>query len=201
MGNGHSSHPPEQLSLAGMAPASRPTDRLFFAIFPDAQAAARIAQLAQRLRVEHGLHGHPIKTERFHVTLHHLGDHAGLRHDIVAVAKQSAATVTMSPFEVAFDHVMSFDRPRNRPLVLRGGDGLAALTGFERLLGTAMNKAGLGHWVKPGYTPHATLLYDDRSVAEQSVETIAWTAREFVLVRSLLGQTRHEPLARWPLRG
>jgi 2'-5' RNA ligase len=46
-----------------------------------------------------------------------------------------------------------------------------------------------------------TLLYDDRSVAEQAVETIGWTAREFVLVHSLLGQTRHIPLGRWPLRG
>jgi len=46
-----------------------------------------------------------------------------------------------------------------------------------------------------------TLLYDDCSVAEQAVETICWTAREFVLVHSLIGQTLHVPLARWPLRG
>lgn len=72
---------------------------------------------------------------------------------------------------------------------------------FQQTLGIAMKKAGLGRWAKPGYTPHVTLLYDDRSVAEQAVETICWTAREFVLVHSLIGQTLHVPLARWPLRG
>jgi 2'-5' RNA ligase len=198
---GRSGHPPEQLSPVGINAARQPMEGLFFAIFPDADAAARLAQLAQRLRAEHGLRGHPLKTERFHVTLHHLGDHAGLQHDIVAAASKAAATIAMPPFELAFDRVMSFDRPRNLPLVLRGGDGLAALTEFQLVLGTAMKKAGLGRWVKPSYTPHATLLYDDRHVGEQPVGTIAWTAHEFVLMRSLLGQTRHVPLARWLLNG
>ncbi|MEO6972584.1 MAG: RNA 2',3'-cyclic phosphodiesterase [Rhodoferax sp.] len=201
-GHGRAGALPGRLSVTGIDPAQQPTDRLFFAIFPDAAATARIAQLAQRLRAEHSLHGHPLKTERFHVTLHHLGDHVGLRHDIVAAASEAAATIAMPPFELAFDRVMSFDsRPRIRPLVLRGGDGLAALTRFRQSLGTAMAKAGLGRWVETSYTPHVTLLYDDRPVAGQPVETIAWTARKFVLVRSLLGQTLHVPLARWPLRG
>ena len=50
-------------------------------------------------------------------------------------------------------------------------------------------------------TPHVTLLYDDVLVEERAVEPIRWTVREFVLVHSLLGQTRHVPLARWPLGG
>jgi 2'-5' RNA ligase len=36
-------------------------------------------------------------------------------------------------------------------------------------------------------------------IAPEKVAPIAWRAREFVLVHSLLGQTRHIPLARWPL--
>jgi 2'-5' RNA ligase len=35
----------------------------------------------------------------------------------------------------------------------------------------------------------------------RAVEPIRWTVREFVLVHSLLGQTRHVPLARWSLGG
>ena len=193
---------PEQLSLLGIdAAPPQPTDRLFFAIFPDADTAARIAQLAQQLYGEHGLHGSPLKTERFHVTLHHLGDYAGLPPHIISMASEAAAAVAMPPFEVAFDRAASFSgTPRNRPLVLRGGDGVAALMAFQQALGMATKRSGLGRWVKPGYTPHVTLLYDDYCVAEQAVETIGWTAHEFVLVHSLLGQTRHVPLARWPLR-
>jgi RNA 2',3'-cyclic 3'-phosphodiesterase len=103
---------------------------------------------------------------------------------------------------VVFDRVMSFrGKSGNRPLVLRGDDGLAALTAFQQVLGEAMMKAGLWRWAKPNYTPHVTQLYADRGIAEQVVERVGWTVREFVLVRSLLGQTRYIPLARWPLRG
>ncbi|MDR3451342.1 MAG: RNA 2',3'-cyclic phosphodiesterase [Rhodoferax sp.] len=192
---------PEQLALAGFDAAPRPTDRLFFAIFPDADAAARIAQLAQHLRDEQGLKGRPLAPERFHITLHHLGDYVGLPQGIVAAASDAAATVAMPPFEVAFDRAESFfGRPRNRPFVLRAGDGVAALRVFQQTLGEAMKKTGLGRWVEPQYTPHVTLLYDDRHVAEQPIETIGWRVHEFVLVHSLLGQGLHVPLARWPLR-
>ncbi|MDP2449481.1 MAG: RNA 2',3'-cyclic phosphodiesterase [Polaromonas sp.] len=191
---------PEQSFLPGFEAAPRPTDRLFFAIYPDAAAAAQIARLAQQLRAEHGLQGKPLKPERFHVTLHHLGDYAGLPQDLVAAACGAAASVAAAPFDVTFDRVASFtSAPRNRPFVLRGDDGLAPLAAFQQSLGEALKKTVLGRWAKPGFTPHVTLLYDDRSVPAQAVTPVSWTAREFVLVHSLMGQTLHVPLARWPL--
>ena len=195
---------PEQASLPGFDPAPKPTDSLFFAILPDAHAASRIALLAEQLRSEHGLTGRTIQIDRFHVTLQHLGNYAGLPPDLLAMAGEVGVSVAnaMPPFELAFDRAESFSTaPRNRPLVLRGGDGLAALTAFQQALGTAAKKTRLGRWVKPGYTPHLTLLYDDRSVAPQAVDTITWTAQELVLVHSLLGPSRHTHLARWPLHG
>ena len=189
-----------QLSFPGLDTAQPPTDRVFFAIFPDADAAARIARLAQHLRGEHGLKGKPLAPERLHVTLHHLGDYVGLPRGVVAAAREAAAAVVRPPFDVTFDRVVSFGGSRNRPLVLCGGDGLAALTAFQQALGTAMAKAGLGRWAEPHFKPHVTLLYDNGGVAEQAVETIGWSVRQFVLVHSLLGQTRHVPLAHWPLR-
>lgn len=192
---------PEQLSFAGFDPPQPPTDRLFFALFPGAEVAAKIGQLALQLRVEHVLHSKPLRPERFHVTLHHLGDHAGVPQDIVAAACDAAATVTIPPFQLAFDRVASFSgKPGNRPLVLRGDDGVVALKAFQQVLGKAMQIAGLGRWAEMRFTPHVTLLYDERLVAEQAVEAITWTAQEFVLVHSLIGQSRHLPLRRWALR-
>ncbi len=108
----------------------------------------------------------------------------------------------MPAFEVAFDGAESFfGRPRNRPFVLRDGDGVAALEAFQQALGGAMKNAGLGHWAQAQYTSHVTLLYDDCGVAGQAVKTVEWTAHEFVLVHNLAGQARHMSLARWPLRG
>ena len=68
------------------------------------------------------------------------------------------------------------------------------------ILGAAMQKAGLGR-AKAHYAPPMTLLYDTRRVDEQPIETIRWTAREFVLVHSLLGRGVYKSLGRWPLRG
>lgn len=193
---------PQQASLPGFDPEPQASDSLFFAIFPDTAAAERMSELAQQLRGEQGLHGKPLKTERFHVTLYHLGNHAGLPPDVVTMAGQAAASMVVPPFDIVFDRASSFSNAaRHRPLVLRGGEGLMALTAFQHALGVAMVHSGLQRWAKPGYTPHATLLYDDRSVAEQAVETIAWTAREFVLVHSQLGEGRYTPLSRWPLHG
>lgn len=188
---------PEQLSFAGFDAAPQPTDRLFFAIYPDPETAARIAGLAGRLRDEHGMKGRPLAAERLHVTLHHLGDYVGAPRGVVDVAIEAAAAVAKPAFDIVFDRAASFHgRPRNRPFVLRGGDGVMA---FQQALGVAMMKAGLGRWAEQHFTPHVTLLYDDLCIAEQAIEPVGWTAREFVLVHSLLGRTQHIPLARWPL--
>ena len=192
---------PEQPSLAGLGATPTRTDGLFFAVYPDAGAAARIATLAQDLRSEHGLKGRPHVASRLHVTLHHLGNHVGLPPLLVSAANEAAAEVAAAPFVVGFDRVASFKRAVRLPLVLRGGEGVEALAAFQQLLGAALKKAGLGPWVNAQYTPHLTLLYDDRFVAEQRVDPIVWTVHEFVLVRSRLGKSQHVPLARWSLPG
>jgi 2'-5' RNA ligase len=51
------------------------------------------------------------------------------------------------------------------------------------------------------FTPHITLLYDDKNVVETPIDPINCAADEVVLVHSLLGQTRHIPLGRWKMKG
>lgn len=188
------------MGFGGFEPP-QPTDRLFFAVFPDIATAARIAGIAQVLRSRHGLRGKPLHTDRFHVTLHHLGDYAGLPGDLVARAGQAAMRVDLPAFDVAFDSASSFSRqPRNRPFVLRGDAGVASLQELQSALGKDMAACGMGRLVEHKFTPHVTLLYDDRAVAPQPIEPIVWTVREFVLVRSLLGKTEHLILGRWSLR-
>jgi 2'-5' RNA ligase len=194
------SAPASQPALGGLGEAS-PSDRLFFAVFPDAAAAARIAGLAASLRATHGLHGRPVREDRLHVTLFHLGDYRGLPPGLVDEAMQAAGKVRVPPFEAVFDGASSFAaRARNRPFVLRGGD--AGTAGIERLhaaLGERLGATRLARWARPAFVPHVTLLYDDRAVDPQAIEPVAWTVREFVLVHSLVGRTEHRVLARWPL--
>jgi RNA 2',3'-cyclic 3'-phosphodiesterase len=173
------------------------TDRLFFALFPDATTAARVYALQQDLRVRHGLWGRPLAMDRLHVTLCHLGDYSSLPQAIVAKAREAAGELSTSPFEVTFDHAVTFaGRARNRPFVLRSKTGAASVEAFQRKLGAEMTMCGLGRFARP-YTPHMTLLYDSADVAEHAIDPVTWTVTGFRLVHSLLGQTRHITLGEW----
>src|SRR6478609_6509068 len=126
-----------------MTPAN--DHRLFFALYPDMATALRIAALASRLRQQLGLKGRPHDLQRFHVTLHHLGDFVGMPEAIRAAAEAAAGAFRHGPLELRFDQLLSFDRKeqKNRPLVLGGGAGLDALRSFRSQLGEAMKAAGL----------------------------------------------------------
>ena len=92
-------------------------------------------QLAQGLRDAQVLRAAPLKVERLHVTIFHLGAYFGLPRGVVEAAHEAAAALNFSAFDIAFDRVESFYRNSGaQPLVLRGGDGLAALTTFRGLL-------------------------------------------------------------------
>ncbi len=199
----HSDHS----DLFGTIPPPKPTDRLFFALFPSDEAIPQIVKTSQQLRDEHGLTGKSLSNDRLHVTLHHVGDYAGgLPNGLVETAQDVASTMAMPAFEVTFDRAMSFaGRPRNRPFVMRGNEringGLSALMAFQKTMYLAMCRAGLqGPRANAKFAPHVTLMYDDQGIPEQAVEPISWTAHDFVLVHSLLGQTRHIHLGRWPAR-
>lgn len=188
-----------QASFPGFAPVVA-TDRLFLAVFPDRETAAQLAALAAAQCARHGLRGKPLLTERFHVTLFHLGDSAGLRQDVVDAATRAAARMVAIPFEVAFDRVASFGGRRDKlPFVLRAEGGNAALRAFHADLGAQLRAAGVGQVTAAGFEPHVTMAYDARLVAPEAVVPVSWRVDEFVLVHSLLGKTRHIPLGRWSL--
>ena len=50
-------------------------------------------------------------------------------------------------------------------------------------------------------TPHLTVGYHPQMVERTEIEPIRWTAREFALVRSHVGQSRYDILKRWALKG
>ena len=97
---------------AKLVPArARPpaTDRLFFAVLPDAETAGRIAENAARWRADHGLTGKPLKAEHLHVTLCHVGDYyVPPTPELMGELAERAATVVMPAFRAEFDHVVSF---------------------------------------------------------------------------------------------
>jgi RNA 2',3'-cyclic 3'-phosphodiesterase len=182
---------------AGLGPVAaqrQATDRLFFAVRPDQETAARIAERTMRWRAAHGLTGKPLKPEHLHVTLFHVGDDdTPPPAELIEALGERAAQIAMPAFRVEFDRVMSF---RNGAFVLGGNDHLIGLHVLQQRLSDALD-------ARPGparrFEPHVTLLRDSQRIAEQPIEPISWTAREIVLVHSLLGQTIHRDVVRVPL--
>ncbi|MED5619052.1 RNA 2',3'-cyclic phosphodiesterase [Ideonella sp. BN130291] len=187
---------PGQLSLMGFE--EKPAlDRLFFALCVPSPVGEGIHRLTHSLKQQHGLSGKQVKPEHLHVTLHHLGDFASLPLGVVEAASRAADAVTAEPFELIFDGAGSFPNGRSFPYVLKASQNTEAVVAFQRKLGMAMAYQGIRG--DKSFTPHVTTMYAQREVPDHSIEPVRWTARELVLVHSLLGQTTHIPLGRWPL--
>ena len=190
---------PEQLFLPGFE-CKPATDFLFFALLLGTENAPQIVRLRECLCEDSGLSGHRVAANLLHISLHGIGAYDGLPQAVVRRAKEAGAALLTKPFDIVLDRAMSFGPKRQvRPLVLRTTDE-AALVTFHRLLGGAMKNVGFRR-IASRFTPHMTLLYGDRTVVERPIDAIQWTVRDFVLVRSLRGQSKYIHLARWPLRG
>src|SRR5260370_2832634 len=110
------------LQLSGDGREERPqwqlTDCLIVATILDAGSASGVDQLRQELRAKHRLRGKSIAMERLHVTLHHVGDFAGLSEGIVAKAHTIASAVSLRPFPVEFNCPLNLPRQTgNSPLL------------------------------------------------------------------------------------
>lgn len=180
----------------GSARAPRKHHQLFFAIRPDAQAAQEIAKLGARLDQQYGIGGQPLKPDHLHVTLHAIGAYDEIPDAVLLAARQAAEAVRADAFDVVFDRAMTF--AGSRPYVLCGGEGVEPVKALWLTLG--MELANVFPFKKTSYTPHMTLSYKGRHMAEHPIEPIRWTAREFVLIDSHLGKNLHDPVGRWPLR-
>ncbi|PDS80703.1 2'-5' RNA ligase family protein [Rhizobium sp. L43] len=172
---------------------------LFFAICPPDAVEQQAASIADDYRKAFSLSGKPRLTT-LHVTITSVGEYKQLPEDIVFAARRAAATAESAPIAIDFDHIMSFRQ--SEALVVYGEGGLKALTRLHVQLGISMHNLGLPHNIKRNFTPHMTLLYDPKIVPTAALnKPVSWTASEFLLIESLLGETEHRIVDRWPLLG
>lgn len=188
-----------QLSL-GFGEA-RATERLFFALLPPPEVAQAAHALAAALRAERPS-ARVIARERLHVTLHYLGEYAGLPPSLVARAQRAAHALRVAPFALAFDRVGSFGgQRRERPGVALGdAAGTAGAHALHRGLAEALAHEGLSGDTR--FTPHMTLLYDRQGIGERALaQPLAWQVDTLVLLRSVRGEAHYREEGRWPLAG
>lgn len=172
--------------------------RFFFALYPEAETAERIYRMAHGYRRQRGLRGWPTAAERLHVTLCPV--HVGRELDGQELARvaQAAALVTKPSFVVGLDHIVSW-RGGPRPLVLVGQDGTIGVEMLQAAIHVALSQAGLTRRPRREVRPHMTLLRDEAQTPTEFVGPVRWRVRDFALVHSPHGESRHEVLGRWAL--
>lgn len=168
---------------------------LFFAARPPRPVADRIRQVWQlagtdsRLR-ESTLHLSILPVERAATPDPWLVDDLCSRMD----------RFRFPAFTLVFDRLQTWQTgidKHDRAIVLtteNGHDSLRAMADALRA------KALPGRHPKTALRPHVTLAYGPGFAEERLLAVpVRWTITEVVLVDSLVGQTRHVPLGRWPL--
>lgn len=169
------------------------SDRLFFALWPDATTRREIEQRLPALLVNVS-DGRPQRADQWHVTLEFLGSVAAERQPRAWAA---ADRVMMTSLEIEFDLLEHWRKPQVYSLVAtRTPPPLARLSDALR---AALALEGFEPEARP-YRPHVTLARKVRRARDAAVvPPLGWTADRFTLVRSVTDPagSRYEPLRWW----
>jgi 2'-5' RNA ligase len=177
---------------------------MFFALLPDEQTKAEIIRIGERFVKSHRLGGSSVDIDRLHVTLSPIGKPDRVRQPLEGALLAAAENVRIAAFNVTLDSAMRFSNAGadgRFPFVLCA-DAATTQTalGLRKALAQAQYAQGLFVPGVSSYMPHVTLLYGHGVEAiEQPIPPISWNAREFVLIRSFFGRSKHEIMGRWPL--
>lgn len=175
------------------------SEGLFLAIFPSVRAVGEIRNVAGKLCEKHRLN-HKLRPEsHWHITLGYLGPSSTVsKGDLQSLEHACKSTADLTgPFEIELDCALSFG---GGAFVLKSSS--EALVGFRQKLLSEMVKQGCRfHRKDPRFNPHLTLLYDEKKVTEDVVGPVRWTAKEFALILSHVGDTKYDMLARWSFTG
>lgn len=190
-----------QMNLFGLGTKPEHEHNYFFALSPGPEVRLALSKCAEELRAGQNFNGSWISSERYHLTLHHLGQYPEVRADLVSRAIKAAGNVRARPFDIVLDQFMCFDSRTGRyPCVVTTAGELPELNNFWQLLKNNLLAVRLGEKLGSSFKPHATLLYNRQSLGEpRAIEPIKWHVTDFVLIESLVGKSEHIELGRWSL--
>ncbi len=115
--------------------------------------------------------------------------------NLLARLLDAGAEVEGEPFDLTLDCLSA----RARTAALVPSLPPAPLIDLQHRIVRAMADRGIMLRTGWHFSPHQTLCYRRGEAFGRSVHGFVWRAREFVLIRSLVGLGRHERVGCWPL--
>lgn len=173
---------------------------LFLGIVPERDVALRAVDIARDVSERHGLTRSIRPPDVMHISLNAIGKYVAFPENTVLAVSAAMATVKAAPFEVTFDRAAHF--PGSKAVVLCNPVRSEEMMDLHVQLAKEMWAAGLTFTYNRNFMPHMTLFYSDGPVPEHVLsEPLRLIVREFVLIRSVIGEGQQEHLGRWPLLG
>ena len=174
------------------------TARVFFAIWPDAAAQRRLAELAERL--EAVCDGRKVRAENIHLTLVFLGEVSIDRLDALCQAANEVQGTGVRAFNFAVEEVSYWKH--NRIAYAGTAKAPQGLLDLVDALQSALSAAGFAFDRQASYIPHITLVRRARCPAlPELAGPVVWPVHEWVLVKSeqANGRSVYLPIGRWSL--
>jgi RNA 2',3'-cyclic 3'-phosphodiesterase len=140
-----------------------------------------------------------IQQDLLHLSLCAPHPRARIREPLPVALAKAADRLTFSAVDVRLTTATRFGGAFGRSSwVLRAEGG--ALLEMRRALVKALLLEGVQLVSPHSFDPHVTVAYSNAlPEGEELIEPIRWNAQDFVLIRSHLGQSRHDLLGRWAL--
>lgn len=132
-----------------------------------------------------------------HMTILGLWDAAAEKPVSVKRLSTMLDTFRMPPFDVVFDHVQ---RSGKRVELVSSRPLAEARTLRQLLVDHLIDRCDVPVRRPRKLRPHVTLHYNSPGYRfKERIVPIAWRVEEFLLIESVIGQTHHNTLGRWPL--
>jgi len=151
------------------------SSRLFFALWPDENTRQTLAGLGQAIAINEYKWLNP---QNFHVTLVFIGNVDTATELLI---RQSVAGVSAEAFELMFDRISYWSKPRILCLTCR--EPAFEILTLAATLDKAVTACGIQTDTRP-YTPHVTLARHCPAFMGYDCEPIVWRAESFCLVES-----------------
>ncbi|HEX3954708.1 MAG TPA: 2'-5' RNA ligase family protein [Stellaceae bacterium] len=145
------------------------------------------------------LRGRRVERDRLHISLNFVGEYFALPEAPLAAVREAVSTLKVPSFVVSLNAVTSFENNGRKPRVFVGDDGVCGVLMLHRTIHEALTKAGLQQGTERRITPHLTLSREDDKLPDDGVDPVSWRVREFRLIHSRQGQSRHNVLGSWPI--
>ena len=129
-----------------------------------------------------------------HMTIQPVWDRLRSPPELIPFLLQIAATIDAPPFRVIFDRLVE----SRKTVALHGSEPMQGAEAFHAALVSTM---GRYHMPIPAhrFVPHITIAYRPDGLGDEPIDPISWRVEEFMLVESVVGQTRHIEHGRWTL--